>query len=55
MLLPRYNSNKKKKIKQIPFAIDIPKGYIIIQNLALALEIKTIHIFPTNSKTFFLE
>ena len=25
MLLSLYNSNKKKEIKQMPFAIDIPK------------------------------
>jgi hypothetical protein len=55
MLLSLYNSNKKKEIKQIPFAIDIPKEYIIIQDLALTLEIKTTHTFSTNPKTFFLE
>ena len=52
MLLSLYNSNKKKEIKQMPFAIDIPKEYIIIQDLALTLEIKTIHTFLTNPKTF---
>ena len=49
MLLPRYNLNKKKKMKRIPFAIDISKEYIIIQAPALTLKIKTIHIFPKTS------